>query len=42
MNIDTKSGQTTKFVQRGGVHYLKLRVLKPGAHERAEGFGRQA
>ena len=40
--IDTKTGQTTKFVMRAGVYYLKLRVLKPAGHERAAGFGRQA
>ena len=40
--IDTKRGQTTRFIQRAGVYYLKLHVLRPAKHERAEGFGRQA
>ena len=40
--IDIKSGQTTKFVMRAGVYYLKLRVLRPASRERAAGSGRQA
>ena len=40
--IDTKSGQTTRFVQRGGVYYVKLRVLRPSEAERAADFARQA
>ena len=40
--IDTRTGQTTKFIQRGGVYYLKLRVLRPSERERAEGFARQS
>ena len=35
--IDTKTGQTTKFIQRAGVYYLKLRVLRPASRERAAG-----
>ena len=42
LTIDTKTGQTTKFVMRAGVYYLKLRVLKPAGHERSAGLARQA
>ena len=42
VSIDTKTGQTSKIVQRGRVYYLKLHVLRPAGHGRAEGFGRQA
>ena len=40
--IDVKTGQTTRFIQRGGVYYLKLKVLRPNDEERAAGFVRPA
>ena len=38
--LDRKSGQQTKFILRGGVYYVKLKVLRPGSPEKSMGFAR--
>ena len=37
---DLKTGQVTRVVQRGGVYYVRLKVLKPAGAEKAQGFPR--
>ena len=38
--IHLNTGHRTKFVIHDGVYFIKLKLLKPAANERNEGFAR--